>query len=92
MLNPIPHARPVWCSISTNALHFQAYIRSNGITNGSYNRGKRCREAQATDVFMWFAFAAYAASTFFSAMNARSGGVNLRGHGIRKGGPSMSQV
>lgn len=62
------------------------------ITNGSANRTKRCHESQAITAFMWFAFASYAASCFFSAMNARSGGVNLRGTGIRKGGPSMSQV
>ncbi|ERF74123.1 hypothetical protein EPUS_06392 [Endocarpon pusillum Z07020] len=70
----------------------EGYVNSNGITNGSDNRPKRCRESQATTAFMWFAFITFAASCFFSAMNARAGGVNLRGHGIRKGGPSMSQV
>lgn len=41
---------------------------------------------------MWFALASYVASLVFSALGAR-GGVNMRGMGgIRKGGPSMSQV
>lgn len=75
-----------------NHNQLQGYVNSNGITNGSDNRPKRCRESQATTAFMWFAFVTFAASCFFSAMNARAGGVNLRGHGIRKGGPSMSQV
>lgn len=68
----------------------QDYTEDNMITNGSANRTKRCRESQATSAFLWFGFASYAASCFFSALNARSTGVNLRG--IRKGGPSMSQV
>lgn len=68
------------------------YLKTNGITNGADNKPKRCRESQATTAFLFFGFFAYAVSCFFSAMTARSSGINLRGHGIRKGGPAMSQV
>ena len=61
------------------------YTKGNKITNGALDRGKRCREAQASTAFMWFAFFTYAVSMVFSAMTARSSGVNLRGSGIRKG-------
>jgi len=64
----------------------EGYVTSNGVTNGSHNPGKRCHEAQATTAFLWFGFACFAASTFFSALGARSGGVNLRSGGIRKVG------
>lgn len=72
-----------------------SYLDSNHITNGSKNdKGKRCREAQAVTAFLWFAFASYVASLVFSLFGSGSGRVNLRGGGggIRKGGPSMSQV
>ena len=67
------------------------YISNNLVTNGSLNMTKRCREAQAVTAFLWFGFAAYAASLVFSGLGARGGGANLRG-GIHRGGPSMSQV
>jgi hypothetical protein len=67
----------------------QAYTTSNHITNGSPNTSKRCHEAQAATAFLWFGFAAFAASAVFSAM-AGTGGANLRG-GMRRG-PAMSQV
>jgi len=68
-----------------------AYTHSNHITNGSHDTAGRCREAQASTAFLWFGFASFAASTVFSLLGARGGTVNLRG-GIRRGGPSMSQV
>jgi len=68
----------------------ESYLKSNPVTNGSVNMGKRCREAQASTAFLWFGFAAFAASFFFSVLEGRSTGANLRG--IRRGGPSMSQV
>lgn len=68
----------------------QAYIRSNNLTNGSNNPGKRCRELQASTAFFWFLFAAYAASTAMTVM--AGGSSSIRGGGIRKGGQSMSQV
>lgn len=42
--------------------------------------------------FLWFAFAAWTASLFFTFLGARSGGVNLRGGLGRRGAPAMSQV
>jgi len=70
----------------------RSYTTTNHITNGSNNTHKRCQESQAVTAFLWFAFATYVASLIFSTLGARSGGVNLRSGGIRKGGPSMSQV
>jgi len=64
------------------------YTEHNKVTNSSPNTGKRCHEAQASTAFFWFAFAAFVATTAFSAMGG-SGGVNMRG-GIRR--PTMSQV
>jgi len=66
-----------------------AYTHSNSVTNGSHNTGKRCHEAQASTAFLWFGFAAFAASTVFSALQGRNTGVNMRG--VRRG-PAMSQV
>jgi len=66
-----------------------AYTRSNHITNGSANSSKRCHEAQASTAFLWFGFAAYAASTVLSGLESRGTNVNMRG--IRRG-PAMSQV
>ncbi|RMZ81025.1 hypothetical protein DV738_g2406, partial [Chaetothyriales sp. CBS 135597] len=68
------------------------YTHSNHITNGADDTEGRCREAQASTAFLWFAWAAYTASVFVSFLGARSGGVNLRSGGGRKGAPSMSQV
>lgn len=72
----------------------QVYTTSNGITNGSDNTEKRCREAQATCAFLWFGFAAFLGSLAFSAVSSRSGTAIGRGGvgSIRRGGPSMSQV
>ena len=69
----------------------QSYIDFNHITDGTSpgNRTKRCREAQASDAFLWFSFAAFAASTVFSLFSLRGGGANLRGV---RGGPSVSKV
>jgi len=68
------------------------YTLHNSITNGAHNRKERCEEAQAVTAFLWFGFACFAVSTFFSVVGARGGGVNLRSSGIRRGGPAMSQV
>ncbi|KAI9849853.1 MAG: hypothetical protein M1837_000067 [Sclerophora amabilis] len=70
----------------------RGYLRSNSITNGSRNMGKRCHEGQATTAFLWFAFAAYLASAVISGLGSRNSGTTLRSGGIRRGGPSMSQV
>ncbi|KAK6840646.1 marvel domain-containing protein [Apiospora arundinis] len=56
------------------------------IAYGSSDNTKRCREIQASDVFLWFLFACFIASLFFSFKAFRSmGGGSHRG-------PSMSQV
>ncbi|KAI9753338.1 MAG: hypothetical protein M4579_005196 [Chaenotheca gracillima] len=68
------------------------YTKNNSITNGASDRGKRCREGQAVTAFLWFGFAAYLGSTILSALSSRGSGASLRGGGIRRGGPSMSQV
>ena len=67
----------------------QNYTLHNHITNGAVDRSKRCREAQASDAFLWFGFATYLVSLVFSIFAGRGNG-NLGG--IRKGGPVMSQV
>jgi len=66
------------------------YTRSNFVTNGSPNTEKRCREAQASTAFLWFGFACFVATAFFSWQQSR-GSMNMR-PGIRRGAPSMSQV
>jgi len=63
------------------------YTRSNHITNGSPDTAGRCREAQATTAFLWFAWACYVFSLFLTLTS--SGGVNMRGP---RRGPNMSQV
>jgi hypothetical protein len=70
------------------------YTHSNKVTNGAHDTAKRCREAQASTAFLWFGFAAFAASAFFSFLQSR-GSVNVRGPGLHRGSrgaPSMSQV
>ncbi|KAI1498087.1 marvel domain-containing protein [Biscogniauxia marginata] len=58
---------------------------SDWIAFGSGNDEKRCREIQASIVFMWFLFAAFAATLFFTFREFRRGGGSI-------GGPSMSQI
>ena len=54
---------------------------------------KRCQEAQAVTAFLWFGFAAFAVSSVLSGLESKGSG-SMRGGmgGIRRGGPSMSQV
>ncbi|KIW28482.1 hypothetical protein, variant 1 [Cladophialophora immunda] len=74
------------CSNNTYTLH-------NHLTNGAHDREGRCREEQAATAFLWFAWATWMASLFFSILDARSGGVNLRGPVRSRGArPAMSQV
>ncbi|KAI9797572.1 MAG: hypothetical protein M1835_007836 [Candelina submexicana] len=68
-----------------------SYVDNNSITRGSHNNSKRCHEAQAVCAFLWFGFAAFAASLVFSGLATR-GSTGVRGGGLRKGGPSMSHV
>ncbi|PYI05320.1 hypothetical protein BO78DRAFT_398292 [Aspergillus sclerotiicarbonarius CBS 121057] len=72
-----------------------AYTLSNEITNGSHDRQKRCREAQASTAFLWLAWAGYTGSMVLSIVASRQTGVNLRGRtgparGVTR--PSMAQV
>ncbi|KAL2807591.1 marvel domain-containing protein [Aspergillus granulosus] len=69
------------------------YVLSNEITNGSSNPEKRCREAQASTAFLWFAWAGYTASMVISILMSRRTGANLRPRvGPARGRPNMSQV
>ncbi|KAF7588363.1 hypothetical protein BBP40_005792 [Aspergillus hancockii] len=69
------------------------YTLNNEITNGSENREKRCREAQASTAFLWLAWAGYMASMVLSLLMSRRT-VNLRPRtGPARGArPSMAQV
>ncbi|KAK2612341.1 hypothetical protein QQS21_001605 [Conoideocrella luteorostrata] len=58
------------------------------IAYGSDDTEKRCREIQASTVFMWFLFASFSAALFFTVKESRSG----LGGSIRTGRPNMSQV
>lgn len=62
----------------------------NYIAWGSANDEKRCREIQASTAFMWFLFACFAASLFFTWKNGRRGG--LGGGSFVSSRPSMAQV
>lgn len=77
--------------LGVHSCNNSGYTRSNKVTNSSPNTEQNCRQAQATSAFLWFGWAAFVATLAFSFMSGRGSGANLRG-GIRRGGPSMSQV
>ncbi|KAH6844989.1 marvel domain-containing protein [Chaetomium sp. MPI-CAGE-AT-0009] len=56
------------------------------IAYGSADDHMRCREVQASTVFMWFLFATFAAALVLSFLSFRRGGGSIRS------GPIMSQV
>jgi len=57
---------------------------------GTLNNEKRCREIQAGTTFMWFLFACFAVSLFFTATSWKKGGGSV---GSRSSiGPYMTQV
>ncbi|OTA88322.1 hypothetical protein M434DRAFT_399082 [Hypoxylon sp. CO27-5] len=58
---------------------------SDYIAFGSNNDEKRCREIQASTVFLWFLFAAFTATLFFLLRDLRRAGGSVRG-------PNMSQI
>ncbi|KAK2003233.1 hypothetical protein LX36DRAFT_156076 [Colletotrichum falcatum] len=62
-------------------------LPSNYIVWGSGDDEKRCREIQASTVFMWFLFISFCAGGFFTFMNFRRGGGSMR-----SSRPSMAQV
>jgi len=55
---------------------------------GSLDDGKRCREIQASTVFMWFLFISFTAGLVLTYLGFRRGGGSVSG----RSGPSMSQV
>ncbi|KAJ5584577.1 uncharacterized protein N7459_004377 [Penicillium hispanicum] len=70
-----------------------SYTSSNEITNGSHNPQKRCREAQASVAFLWFAWAGYMASVFVSIFMSRAATSNTRGRSAStRRRPNMAQV
>jgi len=81
----------VFSSLSAESNMYQGYTRSNKVLNSSADTEQNCRQAQATTAFLWFGWAAFVATLAVNIMNGRGSGANLRG-GIRRGGPSMSQV
>lgn len=59
-----------------------------GVPNcGREDNEKKCRELQASTVFMWFLFGTFAASLAFALLGYRRGGGS-----VRSGGPHMAQV
>jgi hypothetical protein len=60
---------------------------SGWIAYGSGNDEKRCREIQASTVFMWFLFATFVAGLAITFMTFRRAGGS-----VRSGVPTMSQV
>lgn len=53
---------------------------------GSANDSKRCREIQASTVFMWFLFVSFTSALVLTFLGFRRGGGSIRS------GPTMSQV
>ncbi|KAF7712163.1 Uncharacterized protein PECH_001006 [Penicillium ucsense] len=68
------------------------YLASNSITNGSFDMQKRCREAQASTAFLWFAWVGYLASLIISILMSRSAGSKLGSGGGSRRRPNMAQV
>ncbi|RYP67039.1 hypothetical protein DL771_007458 [Monosporascus sp. 5C6A] len=56
------------------------------IAFGSGNHEKRCREIQASTVFLWFLFITFIGTLFYIFKDFRRGGSSIRR------GPSMSQI
>ncbi|KAG6018605.1 hypothetical protein E4U41_003742 [Claviceps citrina] len=63
-------------------------LPASWIGYGSADTEKRCREIQASTVFMWFLFASSAVALLFTAKQSRGG----LGGSARSGRPNMSQV
>lgn len=64
-------------------------LPKNYIAWGSAHDEKRCREIQASTAFMWFLFASFAASLFFTWKDGRRG---FGGGSFASSRPSMAQV
>jgi len=69
------------------------YTRNNQLTSGSDDTFRRCHELQASCAFFWFLFATFLATVGLTAVSGgMSSGIGGGRGGLRKGGPSMSQV
>ena len=65
-----------------------ANLPDNWIAYGSFDDEKRCREIQASTVFMWFLWVTFCGGLFFTFRESRSG----FGGSMRSSRPNMSQV
>lgn len=65
------------------------HFSSTYIAFGSDNTEKRCREIQASAVFLWFLFISLSAGLFFTFKDTRGGGLT---GSARSSKPNMSQV
>lgn len=70
-----------------NCGHIEGYGRK-WIAFGSHSNEKRCREIQASTVFLWFLWATFCVLLFFSFREGRGGFGGFR----RSSKPTMSQV
>jgi hypothetical protein len=70
----------------------QDYLKGNRITGPAANQEKRCHEAQATTVFMFFALFGFIATTVVSALGVRGGFGSIKGSSIKGSNPSMTEV
>lgn len=84
-------ATAIAAGIRVHSCNNQEYLDDNKITQGSSGR---CRKAQASTAFLYFAFFIFLASAVFSGISIGKGG--LFGSSSRRGGgvgvPSVSQV
>jgi len=69
-----------------------SYTTKNSLTNGSDNPSKRCKELQASTAFFWFLFATFVGSLVIVFFASRGSMSSVRGGGVRRGAPAMSQV
>lgn len=83
-------ATAIAAAIRVHSCSNQSYLDDNTVTQGSSGR---CRKAQASVAFLYFAFFIFLASTIFSFISVFQGG--LFGHkssAPRVGVPTVSQV
>ena len=78
---------------ATNCGNINAnHLPSNWIAFGAKDTEKRCREIQASTVFMWFLWACFVACLAFTVITSRGGSGGLGGRFRGGSRPSMSQV
>lgn len=84
LLFSLSHTQAYAAKLGVHSCSSTPYTSNNVIINGGINHdhkisstvnlGNRCREAQADTAFIWFAFAAFAASAALSLLSWRRGG------------------